>query len=86
MNPQVGPYPSVAPGGQLIPVGKGHGCFFPISGIPEGPVLHPRRAREAVQILVLFELVPLLGQFRFCLSPLPPAATPLTGGPEPTGH
>jgi hypothetical protein len=65
----VGPYPSVAPGGQLVPPGKGHGCLFPLSGIPEGPVLRPRRARQAVQILVLFEPVPQLGRFGFRLSP-----------------
>jgi hypothetical protein len=69
MNPQVGPDPSIAPGGQLDPAGKGHGCPFPQSGIPEGPVPRPRRARQAVQILVLFEPVPQLGRFGFRFSP-----------------
>jgi hypothetical protein len=68
----VGPYPSVAPGGQLAPVGKGHGCLCPLSGFPEGPVLHPRRARQAVQILILFEPVARFGRFGFCLHPPPP--------------
>jgi hypothetical protein len=48
MNPQVGPDPSIAPGGQLVPAEEGHGCLFPYSGIPEGPVLRPRRAHQAV--------------------------------------
>jgi hypothetical protein len=59
---------------------------FPHSGIPEGPVLRPRHARQAVQILVLFEPVPWLGWFGFRLSPFPPATMPLTGGPGPTSH
>jgi hypothetical protein len=70
MNPQVGPDPSTAPGGQLVPAGKGHGCLFAQSGNPEGPVPRPRRARQAVQILVLFEPVPRLGRFGFRISPL----------------
>jgi hypothetical protein len=62
--------------------------YFPFSGIPEGPVLRPRRARQAVQILVLFEPVLRLKRFGFRLAPPPPppAATPLTGGPRPTSH
>jgi hypothetical protein len=82
----MGPYPSVAPGGQLVPAGKGYGCLFPLSGIPEGPVLRPRRARQAVQILVSFEPIPRLGRLGFRLSPLPLAAAPLTGGPVPTSN
>jgi hypothetical protein len=86
MNPPVGPDPSIAPGGQLVPAGEGYGCPFPQSGIPEGPVPRPRRARQAVQILILFEPIPRLGRFGFRLSPYPPATTPLTGGPRPTGQ
>jgi hypothetical protein len=59
---------------------------FPQSEIPEGLVPRPRRACQAVQILVLFELVPWLGRFGFRLSPFLPVVTPLTGGPGPTGH
>jgi hypothetical protein len=51
-----------------------------------GPVVRPRRARQAVQILVLFEAVLRLWRFGFRLFLVPPAATPLTGGPGPTGH
>jgi hypothetical protein len=58
----------------------------PLSGIPEGPVPRPRRARHAVQILVLFEPVPRLGRFRFRLSPFLFVVTPLTSGPGPTDH
>jgi hypothetical protein len=36
MNPQVGPYPSVAPGGQLVPAVKGQERPFPAGEIPEG--------------------------------------------------
>jgi hypothetical protein len=86
MNPQVGPDPSIAPGGQLVPAGEGHGCPFPQSGIPKGPIPRPRHARQAVQILVLFKPVPRLGRFGFHPSPIPPAVTPLTSGPRPTGH
>jgi hypothetical protein len=52
------------------------------------PTRDPRgaRARQAVQVLVLFEPVSRLGRFGFRLSPILPAATPLTGGPGPTGH
>jgi hypothetical protein len=42
---------------------------FPHSGIPEGPVPRPRRARQAVQILVLFEPIPRLGRFGFSFPP-----------------
>jgi hypothetical protein len=82
----VGPYPSVVPGGQLVLAEKAQECLFPLGGIPEGPVLRPHRARQAVQILVLFEPVPQLWRFGFRLFPLPPAATPLISGPGPTGH
>jgi hypothetical protein len=36
MNPQVGPDHSTAPGGQLVPAGKGHGSLFPPEGEPRG--------------------------------------------------
>jgi hypothetical protein len=70
MNPQVGPDPSIALGGQLVPAGEGHGSLFSHCGIPEGPILRPRHARQAVQILVLSEPISRLGRFGFRLSPL----------------
>jgi hypothetical protein len=65
---------------------KGAGRLFPLGGVPKGPVLRPHSARQAVQVLVLFEPVPRLWRFGFRLFPPPPVATPLTGGPGPTGH
>jgi hypothetical protein len=82
----VGPYPSVASGGQFAPVVKGQERLFPFGRIPEGPAFRPRSARQTVQVLVLFEPVPRLWQFGFRLSAPPPATAPLTSGPGPTDH
>jgi hypothetical protein len=88
MNPQVEPYPSVAPGGRFAPVEKGQERPFPLGGIREGPALRPRSAGQTVQILVLLEPIPRLWRFGFCLPPLPLplAIAPLTGGSGPTDH
>jgi hypothetical protein len=52
-----------------VPGEKGQERLFPIGGIPEGPVLRPHLAHQAVQILVLFEPVPRLWRFGFRLFP-----------------
>jgi hypothetical protein len=53
----------------LRPLRKGRKDLSSLRGIPEGPILHPCRERQAVQILVLFEPVLRLWWFGFRLFP-----------------